>query len=501
MNGIGEKIKNFRNGEFAQRMKAVLSSKYLSFVTALVVMICYYAALDIAAMYYLSALYILMLIFLDDLSPLIANFLFMCVLISDKNSPSNFLAIKSGLPASDFYEKTYVVAQIGALIALISSVMIYRLVKNIVQGKFRRDSMFYGLAAFAVVLVLNGAFCEDYSAKDFAYGLCLAGLFFGVFTVIKDNVEINGENLKTISFGFVAFAALITAELFFKYVSNGEIIVDGVIDRESIGFGWGMYNTVGAYLLLCAPFPFYLSTKYKYGFGFFILGLLFLAATILTFSRQAWGGAAVVYSVCVIATLIKEKGKNKLIEISITVCVVLVALVMAFVYWSDFVTLIKNLFNGIFSGEEFTGNGRKKLWERAIEDFKANPVFGAGFFVDLWAPDFDGLSFVPEMYHNTYMQLLGSCGIAGLLGYAVHRGTTIFSFLKNITFERILIAVDVLGLLTVSLVDNHLFYLFPTMIYSCLMVMLVRSENHGVGLKPIDAIKRKFKKQAKSAAN
>lgn len=491
MNGISEKFRQFQNGEFAQKVKAVLSSEYLSFFTAIVIMICYYASLDLLAMYYLSALFILMLVFLDDLSPLIANFLFIGVLISDKNSPSKFLA----KDPSDFYYRTYVVVQMTGLMVLIIALLIFRLILNIRSGKFKRDSVFFGFAAFGAVLVLNGVFCEEYTPMNLAYGLCLAGLFFGIFTVLKDSVEINEKTLKSIAFGFVALASLITFELFVKYLTNEDIIKKGIINRSSIGFGWGMYNTIGAYLLLCAPFPFYLSTKYKYGYGFFILGLIFLAATVLTFSRQAWGGAFIVYSVCILVTLIKEKGYNKWIEVGIISCVALVVFIMALIYWNDFVELVKNLFNGIFSGEEFTGNGRKNLWVRAFEDFLDNPLFGAGFFVELWAPDFDGLTFVPEMYHNTYMQLLGSCGILGLLGYIAHRGTTVFSFIKNITFERILIVVDIAGLLAINLVDNHLFYLYPTLIYSCLIVMLVKSEGYGQGLNLIDKFRRKKKEQ------
>lgn len=479
MNTVDQKFRQLKDNGFVNNLKDILSSKYLPFFTAAVFLLCYYAAWDLVAAYYIALVCVLMLLLLDDLSPIISNFLFMAVIVSKENSPSKFFVNHT---PSDFYTRPYVTAQLGIIIGVISAFLIYRLIRNIISGKFKLTPMFYGLAAFGAILLLNGVFSDGYDPMNLVYGFCLAGLFFGVFAVLKDGIVWNGDTMKNISFAFVAFGVLLCIEVAGIYITSEDIICDGIVNRQAIGLGWGMYNTIGAYLLICAPFPFYLATRYKHGYLFYVLSLVFLGATILTFSRQAWGGAAVVYSTSVLALLTFEKGLNKRIEIIITAVICGVALIFALIFWNDFIRLIKNLFQGIFSGSEFTGNGRKSLWDLAWAGFKTSPVFGVGFFGGadkIAAPDFDGLSFIPEMYHNTFMQLLGSCGITALLAYIVHRIQTIISFLKNVTFERLLIVISVMGLLVVNLVDNHLFYLYPTLIYSSLISMLVKSETDG----------------------
>jgi hypothetical protein len=80
------------------------------------------------------------------------------------------------------------------------------------------------------------------------------------------------------------------------------------------------------------------------------------------------------------------------------------------------------------------------------------------------------------MYHDTLLQFLGACGAVGLFAYGVHRSQTVISYVKNITVERTYIALTILALLLVSLFDNHLFYIFPTLTYSMIVAVMVNSE-------------------------
>ena len=64
----------------------------------------------------------------------------------------------------------------------------------------------------------------------------------------------------------------------------------------------------------------------------------------------------------------------------------------------------------------------------------------------------------------------------GFGAYAVHRIQTVLSFFRNVTHDRVFIAFTIGGLILVSLLDNHIFYLFPTIIYSMLLGVLVLSE-------------------------
>ena len=63
------------------------------------------------------------------------------------------------------------------------------------------------------------------------------------------------------------------------------------------------------------------------------------------------------------------------------------------------------------------------------------------------------------------------------IAYLVHRALTVISYFRKITLERTFIALTILSLLIVSLLDNHVFNIFPTMIYTYLISVLVKSED------------------------
>ena len=80
------------------------------------------------------------------------------------------------------------------------------------------------------------------------------------------------------------------------------------------------------------------------------------------------------------------------------------------------------------------------------------------------------------MCHNTILQLLSSCGIVGLIAYLIHRTQTVISFFRKITLQRSFIALTILSILVISLFDNHIFNIFPTIIYGALTAIFEKSE-------------------------
>ena len=183
-------------------------------------------------------------------------------------------------------------------------------------------------------------------------------------------------------------------------------------------------------------------------------------------------GAAVIGLVCVVWLLICRKGRNRLINIALLVAAVVGVGVAVFVEWDTLAVYIKSIIDNLNDG----GN-RIALWKRAIEDFLRAPIFGVGFYylkdLDL---GFVGLEIIPKMYHNTILQMLGACGTAGAAAYLFHRVQTVISFFKNITLERVYLAFTGGILLFISLFDNHMFYLFPTLLYVGLVGLLNVSE-------------------------
>ena len=80
-------LKKIKDGKAVNILKAILSSKYFPFAGAAVMILCYYLSLDIVAIYYIGITGALTLLLLDDVTPVISSFLFICVFSSMKNTP------------------------------------------------------------------------------------------------------------------------------------------------------------------------------------------------------------------------------------------------------------------------------------------------------------------------------------------------------------------------------------------------------------------------------
>ena len=87
------------------------------------------------------------------------------------------------------------------------------------------------------------------------------------------------------------------------------------------------------------------------------------------------------------------------------------------------------------------------------------------------------MSVIPLMCHNTILEIMSAGGIVGFTAYSVHRIQTILSVTKNLTIERTFIAGTILAMLVISMFDNHLFNIFPTIVYSALLAVLFSGEN------------------------
>ena len=96
------------------------------------------------------------------------------------------------------------------------------------------------------------------------------------------------------------------------------------------------------------------------------------------------------------------------------------------------------------------------------------------------------------MYHNIFIQMLASCGIFGLLAYCVHFIQVVFAVKKHPSSESLFYIIILLGIFGMSLLDNHLFHVFPALIYSVFLLLSEREGESGplVLLRPL-LIRRK----------
>ncbi len=462
------KFAELKECKFVKIVQAVLSSKYFPFITAAFTLMSYYLGLDVVLFYYFALVGILMLLLLDDLTPFISLLLFMSISISLINTPS------SSMGNSDYYRRPEIFIQIFIILSLFIATAVYRLIKTIVTGKFKITPIFFGMCGFAFVLLLNGLFTPDYNAKNLLFAFILASSLVIIYSCLKDNVKLNPEGYERIAYSFFAFSVVLLIELIEAYATTEGLFTDGVINRGKLIFGWGVYNTYGVMLLMCLPATIYLAGKKSFGFVYTLYSFVLFTALFFSCSRQTMVGGAFVYIFC-IATLF-VKGKNRFANMCVLIAAAAACIVLIAVYHEAVFEFFQVIFENLIVDGELNGSGRMRLWREALGYFKKFPIFGSGFFVYFSYHGNSGLGFMPLMCHNTILELLSSCGMVGLIVYLGHRIQTVLCFFKKVTVERTFIAMTILSILLLSLMDNHIFNIFPTIIYSSLIAILDKSQ-------------------------
>jgi len=78
------------------------------------------------------------------------------------------------------------------------------------------------------------------------------------------------------------------------------------------------------------------------------------------------------------------------------------------------------------------------------------------------------------MAHQTFVQLLASMGIFGLLAYLYYRVMTVVPLIRRPRLDTVMLALSVGVLLAESLLDNFIFYFIPVIYYSIALAIIHR---------------------------
>jgi len=452
-------------------IRAVISNKFFPFLTATIICACYYLGWDLVAMAYIALAFIFCLLLLSDATPAIGVLLFLNCFVSKKNSPS------PNTGASSFYYSPAVISFIVLLALLCVVALIYKVVKRVRVGAFKVTPTFFGVIALSVALVLNGLFSKAYSPSNLLFGATLGAIYSGFFTFVCACVKPCKQNYIKIAYAFLALSLLLVLQLIILYFTTPQILKNGAINKELIVFGWGIWNTMGMLLSCSLPFVLYLAGNQKYGFIFSAFSAVVALCVFLTSSRQSILATAIIYPIGFIYLI--AKGRHQFANLAVCVALVISGLLTVAVFKEQVIKIIDEMLQSLTNSEGvFTGNGRTELLQQAYNSFINSPIFGGGFFAEVKSvPNFDGLDFVPEMYHNSVMQMLGACGGVGFFAYMAHRAQTAIIFLRNPTYDRSFVALSLTALVITGLFDNHLFYIFPSIFYASLVALLAQSED------------------------
>lgn len=466
---------NAKDNKTLNGIKAVLSNKYFPFISAAVILGCYYPGLDIVGIFYICSVSIAMLVLLDDLTPMVPNFLLMNLLISAQHNPLQY----GDLEGSDYFARLENIIPIAVIVILLVIAVFTRIFFSVKVNKTRPSLTFWSLCALAFAFICNGIGSKYYVANNFVYSALLAFTFLAVYTVTALNTRVTENNLAVIGWGFIAFSAVIVIELLIKYATSFDrIYYDGYIHKNAVILGWGVWNNIGAFLSISIPPVCLLASKSKRGYLFLIYATLLVLCAFLTGSRQAMIGSAFAYGICAIALIIRSK--TRLVNIIIIGVIALAVIIVVAVKWNRIYEILVVLSKDAFNEDgSFTGNGRIRLINTSLDYFKQYPIFGSGFFIQLDLFELVGIknTLIPSFAHNTIAELMATCGVLGLSAYLFHRVATFIGFFRKPSYNKFYIAASILTLLLICLLDNYIFYLLPTAVYASMLKFAIADES------------------------
>lgn len=369
---------------------------------------------------------------------------------------------------------------------------------------YLQESGFYILALIGLVLVsLFIRLCFDkrigfkhlfFTQRKLNYGILFLGFSYLISGILVDNYP--DIAIKNVIFASIQFLSL----FFFYFLFTGcvnwdnatedyivitcisvgieliieliniyftqDVIQDGMIIRRNIYTGWGMHNNLGGMLAMIVPFPFFYLCKRKNILPSLLLVIIFCIGVILSCSRGAILVSFTIAPLCIFYSLVHAKDNRLAVIFLLTLFALL---------WVTYtkreqicVLFVDILARGL---DPMT---RDTMYVNGIMQFMESPIFGGSFYPSDYLPwDFSELdafsNTFPPRWHNTYIQLLASCGLVGLLSYLVHRLQVIIMFAKKRTCLNQIIEFSTLSLIATSLFDCHFFNIGPVLFYSIIL--------------------------------
>lgn len=420
--------------------------------------------LEIPVYYTYTVMIILACLFCDDLLSLFPISCCGYMTFSKSNNPL------SKEQTSIFLEKSTLTHMIIIGITIFIFVL-SRAVFELITDKEKRKvpKLFCGFFALGLAYILGGLFSSSYSLQTAIFGLiqilALGFTYFCFYYTV--NWKRVSENYFPLLFTFIGF--LMCIEILYMLIDAGLFTVDVAFSRSKLYTGWGHYNNIASAMIFCIPAPFYFACTKKNGWIYYLIGTIFLMFLIFNQSRNGMLMGTIIYIICTILTLIKSKGKEKIKNLLLFASLIL-CLVGGFVVFDE---QIRNIFSSVYKAGT-NDSGRVKIYVNGLKQFKESPIFGKGFYeceAFRWGISYETGDFLPPRYHNTYVQILASCGVVGILAYAFHRFQTIKMIVKNKNIGNTIIAITLLGFILLSLFDCHFHNFGPGFLYSALLIL------------------------------
>ena len=367
----------------------------------------------------------------------------------------------------------------AACVVLLLAVILYRILRSglLKEIVLKKGLFFWGIIAIDAALLLNGLLSPQWQPINIVYGLLIGSgltLFYCIFLVLlthsKDTVAYACKTL--VCAGWIVVAQIIIRA--YQLISEGKQVFLGdnhiLLNRGMISLAWGVTTIFGAVMALAIPAALYLARERRYPWLSSISALAFLGGIFAINTRSAllFGGIVFVFGVIICCFKNKNKISNRIFALSLVGCGIVgfVAFLFVFDHPSEaFEKLASMMRLDFLTADDSTVSGvlgdRASIWIGGLKDFISAPIFGIGFSVGRSMEGGDTSVYTnifDIMYHNIIVEFLGSMGIVGIVAFLFHLKHGVELMFRKFDWNRILVLLVPILILSMSLLDNFFFY-------------------------------------------
>ena len=448
-------IQFFHSDKLNPLREFMLSKQYMLF---LLVVTCIFSALEwnVMGVLLLAVIIGVTLIVSKDIMPTFLPFMLLC-LISAKCYNS----------FSIFIQYTY----LGILLigCLLFHFIVYR------KPMDWRGELLLPMAVVSVVVLLGGV--GFISAKEYFSPLSLfymAALGFGMtflYVLLKTHMTVKRE--YSLLYALTAVMVISGCFACFTLLMQYIIHLSKVLTTHEMLF-MQYRNNYSTFLMLSIPFAFFLGHKKPYGI---MLGFFFYFCILLTGSRGGLVFGAIEIMMCCILFILYDK-KRRLTYICICLCLLFAVLIVMKDFPSAFTSTFDRLLqaiNGVLNGEQ--QEVRYFQYQRGIQDFLKNPIFGTGIGYMGNRDVYQAADFAIGWYHCSVIQIPASFGVFGILAYLYLFVKRLIVLWKKPTMFNMTVFLSYISLELMSLVNPGIFSPVPYLLIATIFFAVVENCN------------------------
>ena len=368
----------------------------------------------------------------------------------------------------EYYLRPAVFIYLVVLASCVAASILFFVIRNRkIANPIKVRGPFLSIVIFCGVMLLNGLFSENYTVMNMGFSVFMVLAMPVVYLLFAGFLHFERSLIDYFMRCLVGIGMLICAELMVVYATDVRFVAGDIV-KESVVLGWGVWTNIGSMLVFLMPACFYFAHSHKRGWIGYVLGLIELFGILLSQSRAALLVGAGSFVLCVLYLCFS--GKNKKLNRILTLTLLALGLISLPFLFDKLMTLLGNFFE-----QGLGDNGRFDLWKSAWNAFLRNPVLGSGFY-DVCHYEGWGMFGMPQMCHNTILQVLGTMGVLGILAYAYHRYETVRLVAVKPTPIKTFLGICILGFLLFGMLDVVFFIAYPNMFYTLMILFMQYSD-------------------------